>query len=170
MDRIDTLFVIKTITHIQIVFFKFMFSRYVPELPFLVEILKQSLGYFYLDNFLFAYLCPNLSITLEYSVLPELTGTTTRLSESCLVGHSDGGSKVESAQDRKHTDHFYLHVTCHDYSWCLDVKICLKLQLYVRQTSLFMVHLSSYLMLQFAAFVGEKVFCLSGHNFICSEL
>lgn len=99
-----------------------MFLRYVHELPFLVEILEQSLGYFYLDNFPFAYLCPNLSITLEYSVLPELTGTTTRLSESCVVDHSDGGSKVESAQDRKYTDHFYLHVTCHDYSWCLGSK------------------------------------------------
>lgn len=114
-----------------------MFLRYVHELPFLVEILEQSLGYFYLDNFPFAYLCPNLSITREYSVLPELTGTTTRLSESCVVDHSDGGSKVESAQDRNHTDHFYLHVTCHDYSWCLGVKICLKLQLYVIQNKIY---------------------------------
>lgn len=79
----------------------------------------------------------NLSITLEYSVLPESTGTTTRLSESFIVDHPDGGSKVESAQDRKHTDHFYLHVTWQDYSWCLDAKISLKLQLYVRQNKIY---------------------------------
>lgn len=79
----------------------------------------------------------NLSITLEYSVLPESTGTTTRLSESFIVDHPDGGSKVESAQDRKHTDHFYLHVTWQNYSWCLDAKISLKLQLYVRQNKIY---------------------------------
>lgn len=35
---------------------------------------------------------------------------------------------------------------------------------------LFMVHLSNYLMLQFPDLVGEKVFYLSRHHCICSEL
>lgn len=114
----------------------------------------------------------NLSITLEYSVLPELTGTTTRLSESFIADHSDGGSKVESAQDRNHNDHFYLHVTWQDYSWCLDAKISLKLQLYERQNKIYswFIYPIICMMLQFPDLVGEKVFFLSRHHCICSEL
>lgn len=78
----------------------------------------------------------NLSITLENSVQPEFTGTTTRLSEPFIVDHSDGGSKVESAHDRKHTHHLYLHVTWQVYSWCLDAKISWKLQLIEKQNKI----------------------------------